>query len=75
MLANHIGRVLAHTQGSIHEWDIINEAVADPAGSDVPQTTPGELRDTPLLRALGPGYIALALRMARERDRRRAAGG
>ena len=69
LMANHIGRVLAHTQGSIREWDVVNEVVADPPGSDVPQTTPGELRDTPLLRSLGPDYIAMALRMAKERDR------
>ncbi len=69
VMANQIGRVLAHTQGSIHEWDVINEAVADPPGSDVPQTTPGDLRDTPFLRALGPGYIPLALQTARDVDR------
>ncbi len=68
LMANHIGRVLAHTQGSIHEWDVVNEPVADPAGSDVPQTGPGELRDTPLLQALGPGYIPAALRIAKEAD-------
>ena len=68
VLETHIGRVLAHTQGSIREWDVVNEVVADPAGSDTPQTTPGELRDTPFLRALGPEYIGMALRMAKDRD-------
>ena len=68
LMANHIGRVLAHTQGGIREWDVVNEAVADPPGSDHPQTTAGELRDTPFLQALGPDYIAMALRMAKERD-------
>ncbi len=68
VIANHIGRVLAHTQGEIHEWDVLNEVVADPPGSDHPQTTPGELRDTPFLRALGPDYIATVLRLTKERD-------
>ena len=68
VLTNHIGRVLAHTQGVIHEWDVLNEVVADPPGSDHPQTTPGELRDTPLLRALGPDYVATALRLTKQRD-------
>ena len=66
----HIGRVLAHTQGAIREWDVVNEVVADPAGSDTPQAGPAVLRDTPFLRALGPGYIVSALRVARSDDPR-----
>jgi endo-1,4-beta-xylanase len=66
LLNNQIGRVLAHTQGSIRDWDVVNEVVADPAGSDTPQSGPGELRDSPFLRALGPDYIALSLQMAKE---------
>ena len=68
VMETHIGRVLTHTQGQIREWDVLNEVIADPPGSDVPQTTPGELRSSPWLEALGPGYIATALRMAKERD-------
>lgn len=67
LMETHIGRVLTHTQGDIGEWDVVNEAVADPAGSDTAQLTPGELRDTPWLQALGTDYIATALRMAKER--------
>ena len=70
VLDNHISRVLTHTQGSIHDWDVVNEVVADPPGSDTPQAGPGELRDSPWLRALGPGYVGLALRIAKERDPR-----
>ena len=69
VMDTHITRVLSHTQGSIHDWDVVNEVVADPSGSDTPQTGPGELRDTPWLRGLGPDYIAMALRLAKERDR------
>ena len=68
VLDTHIGRVLAHTQGAIHDWDVVNEVVADPSGSDTPQAGPGELRDSAWLRALGPDYIATALRIAKERD-------
>jgi endo-1,4-beta-xylanase len=70
VLDTHISRVLTHTQGSIREWDVVNEVVADPAGSDTPQAGPGELRDSPWLRALGADYIGLALRIAKERDPR-----
>ena len=69
VMDTHITRVLSHTQGSIHDWDVVNEVVADPSGSDTPQTGPGELRDTPWLRGLGPDYIAMALRLVKERDR------
>ena len=68
VLGAHMDRVLAHTRAQIRDWDVVNEPIANPPGSDQPQTTPGELRDTPWLRALGPRYIEIALRMARERD-------
>ncbi|WP_426958525.1 endo-1,4-beta-xylanase [Muricoccus radiodurans] len=63
----HITRVLGQTRNTIRDWDVVNEAVANPPGSDVPQAT-GEMRDTPWLRALGPGYVETAFRIARERD-------
>ncbi len=63
----HFDAVLAHTKAAIRGWDVVNEVVADPPGSDTPQAS-GELRDSPWLKALGPGYIDLALRLARERD-------
>ncbi|WP_237182166.1 endo-1,4-beta-xylanase [Roseomonas marmotae] len=64
----HFGTVLGHTRQQIRDWDVVNEVIADPPGSDTPQTVGGDLRDTPWLRALGPSYIETALRMARERD-------
>ena len=68
VLAAQIGAVLDYTQGQIRDWDVVNEVIADPAGSDTPQTEPGDLRASPWLAALGPSYIETALRMARERD-------
>jgi endo-1,4-beta-xylanase len=64
----HIRRVLAHTRASIRDWDVLNEVIADPPGSDTPQAGASELRDSPFLRALGPRYIDEALRMARRAD-------
>ncbi len=70
LLEAHIGRVLAETRGSIRDWDVVNEAVANPRGSQFTEATParGDLRETPWLRALGPDYIPLAFRLAREAD-------
>ncbi|MFC7551102.1 endo-1,4-beta-xylanase [Pseudoroseomonas wenyumeiae] len=67
VMAAHIGTILEHTQPQIRDWDVVNEVVADPPGSDTPQAS-GELRDTPWLRALGPSYIETALKLAREAD-------
>jgi endo-1,4-beta-xylanase len=68
MMAAHIGAVLDYTRPRIRDWDVVNEVIADPAGSDTPQATPGDLRDSPWLRALGPSYIETALRLARDTD-------
>jgi len=67
VMAAHIARVVSATRGRIRDWDVVNEVVADPPGSDTPQPD-GELRNTPFLRALGPSYIETALRLAREQD-------
>lgn len=69
-LAAHIETVLARTAGTIRDWDVVNEAVAN-TGGPFTENTPavGDLRASPWLRALGPGYIDLAFRLARERNR------
>ncbi len=66
----HFDRVLSHTRDRIRDWDVVNEPIANPPGSDVPEPAgnSGDLRDTPWLRALGPDYIAMAFRAARQRD-------
>jgi endo-1,4-beta-xylanase len=64
----HIRMVLGHTRLHIRDWDVVNEVVADPAGSDTPQQGDSELRHSPFLRALGPSYIDEALRVARRAD-------
>ncbi|TCZ63063.1 glycosyl hydrolase family 10 [Roseicella aquatilis] len=69
LLAAHLDAVLGRTAPRIRDWDVVNEAVAN-AGGPFVEPTPalGDLRETPWLRALGPGYIDLAFRLARERD-------
>ncbi|RAI58080.1 endo-1,4-beta-xylanase [Roseicella frigidaeris] len=69
VLVAHLDAVLARTAPAIRDWDVVNEAVANPGGPFLDETPAiGELRDTPWLRALGPDYVALAFRLARERD-------
>ncbi|MGG5812047.1 endo-1,4-beta-xylanase [Falsiroseomonas sp. CW058] len=66
----HMDRVLSATRQRIRDWDVVNEPVANPPGSDVPEPAgnAGDLRATPWLRALGPDYVAIAFGAARERD-------
>jgi len=57
-LADHIRTLMQHYAGRIAEWDVVNEAVGDD----------GRLRPSLWLDKLGPGYIALAFRLAHQAD-------
>lgn len=58
-LRAHITRVVGRYRGRVQAWDVVNEAVSD---------TEGVLRDTPWLRALGPGYLRQAFESAHAAD-------
>jgi endo-1,4-beta-xylanase len=59
LLERHIKTVVERYQGRIWAWDVVNEAIADS----------GDYRtDSFWYRHLGPDYIALAFRWAREAD-------
>lgn len=68
ILEEHITTVLRETRDSIRDWDVVNEIIANPPGSDNPDPTDGDLRPTPWLTALGPSYAERALRIARQVD-------
>jgi len=70
VMAAHFDFALNHARRQLRDWDVVNEPIANPPGSDVPEPAgnSGDLRDTPWLRALGPDYIAIALRAARAQD-------
>src|SRR5437868_1448346 len=57
MLLQHIATVMGHYRGKMHSWDVVNEA-----------TLPNGLRDSPWLQLLGPDYIDMAFRAARDAD-------
>lgn len=59
LLREHIQAVVGRYKGRVAVWDVINEPVAD---------TGGKLRRSLWMNALGPGYIADALRWAHEAD-------
>jgi endo-1,4-beta-xylanase len=69
-LKNYITDVLAHYHGSIHSWDVVNEAMRDGLSA---ADTAGDWKkclrtDTPWYRKLGANYIETAFRTAREAD-------
>jgi len=68
ILEAHITTILRETRDSIRDWDVLNEIIANPPGSDNPDPTDGDLRSTPWLTALGPIYAERALRLARQAD-------
>jgi endo-1,4-beta-xylanase len=58
-LEQHVHQVVNRYRGKLQGWDVVNEALTD---------TDGYLRDTPCLAAIGPEYLELAFRFAREAD-------
>jgi endo-1,4-beta-xylanase len=62
-LTEHIRTVAGRYAGKIHSWDVVNEAV------NLKDGRPDGLRNSPWLQLLGPTYLELAFRTAREADR------
>ncbi len=58
ILQNHVTSVAGHYAGQVQAWDVVNE----------PFNEDGSLRSSIWLQRLGPGYIANALRWARQAD-------
>jgi endo-1,4-beta-xylanase len=62
-LVEHIRTVGGRYKGKIHSWDVVNEAIWIPDGR-----ADGLRSSSPWFEMLGPGYIDLAFRTAREVD-------
>jgi endo-1,4-beta-xylanase len=63
ILVDHIQTVGGRYKGKIHSWDVVNEAIWIPDGR------PDGLRSSsPWFQMLGPEYIDIAFRTAREAD-------
>ncbi len=62
LMRRYIGTVAGHFRGRLAHWDVVNEPMHPEDGP------PFGLRDTPWLRALGPGYLDLAFHSCAEAD-------
>jgi endo-1,4-beta-xylanase len=62
VLVEHVGSMCGRFAGRMHSWDVVNE-ILDP-GSD----RPDGLDDNAFLKILGPDYVDLAFRTARQAD-------
>jgi endo-1,4-beta-xylanase len=58
LLHDHITAVVTHFRGRVEHWDVVNE----------PLDGAGGLRDSVWLRGIGPDYLAMAFRWARDAD-------
>jgi len=61
-LTQHIQTVAGRYAGKIHSWDVVNEAI------DVKSGRPDGLRDDVWLQLIGPSYLEIAYRTARQAD-------
>jgi endo-1,4-beta-xylanase len=61
-VVEHIRRLAGRYRGMIHSWDVVNEPIEPKDGR------PDGLRTAVFLETLGPEYLDLAYRVARETD-------
>lgn len=62
VLEAHVRRVVEQYRGALQSWDVVNEAI------ELNDGRADGLRKTLWLDAIGPGYLDLAFRTAREAD-------
>jgi GH35 family endo-1,4-beta-xylanase len=65
-LKSHINTLVGRYKGKIQGWDVVNEAISDRGNPQTAQTE--NLRNSSWLQTLGPEFLTLAFKFAREAD-------
>ena len=62
----HIGTLVGRYKGKVRGWDVVNEAINDRGDAETAKTE--NLRNSQWLRTVGPEYLTLAFKFARDAD-------
>ncbi|EMB17802.1 endo-1,4-beta-xylanase [Rhodopirellula europaea] len=65
-MKEHIDTLAGRYKGKLQSWDVVNEAIDDGGDSETAKTE--NLRNSNWLQTLGPGFLTLAFKFAREAD-------
>lgn len=65
-MKEHIATTVGRYKDQLQSWDVVNEAINDGGNADTATTE--NLRNSKWLQLLGPDYITLAFKYAREAD-------
>ncbi|MDR0457045.1 MAG: endo-1,4-beta-xylanase [Treponema sp.] len=65
-LTTHAKTVAAHFRGRVVSWDVLNEAIIDNPPN--PEDWRASLRQSPWYKTIGPEYIEIVFKAAREAD-------
>ncbi len=65
-LKQHIATTVGRYKGQLQSWDVVNEAIND--GGDAETSKTEHLRNSKWLQSLGPQFLTLAFKYAREAD-------
>jgi GH35 family endo-1,4-beta-xylanase len=65
-LQDHITTLVGRYKGKVQGWDVVNEAINDRGDDQTAQTE--NLRNSRWLQTLGPEFLTLAFKFAREAD-------
>jgi GH35 family endo-1,4-beta-xylanase/enterochelin esterase-like enzyme len=65
-MKDHIETLAGRYKGKLQSWDVVNEAISDGGDSETAKTE--NLRNSNWLQTLGPEFLTLAFKFAREAD-------